>query len=274
MAPVTLYGIGGTNITNLSLQGSDDGVYLYGSSINTTGGALNVTGIAGTNGNLDTLDYGVDLYGGALATTTGNLTVNGTGGNSSGYSDNPGVFMANLAAIHTTTGNITINGTGGDAGDTGVSINASGVYSDGSSGGNITITAITGLGIYLLASPGSLIGDGSTTGNITLVAGALGLNDSVTTTGNVLIKPYTGNTTIGVANSGEELNITSGILGTITAGSITIGSTSDTGRDQICKAPMTGVPASTCSAVRATLRLTVRRGWAIILSTPTPPRAT
>ncbi len=49
--------------------------------------------------------------------------------------------------------------------------------------------------------------------------------------GNVLIEPYTPSTSIGVAGGlgTETLQLTSGVLGSITAGSITIGSTNDTG---------------------------------------------
>ena len=141
----------------------------------------------------------------------------------------PGHFIDDGASIAAHTGTITLTGTGGGGASHGNEIDGN-VTSTGA--GAITITSIGAGGSASLYNDGTsaTIGGGSYSGNITLnqdsaIWGSLAID----TTANALITPHTGNTTIGVANSGEELNITSGILGTITAGNITIGSTTDSG---------------------------------------------
>ena len=75
----------------------------------------------------------------------------------------------------------------------------------------------------------------SLTGNITLISDNISVSNSptITTTGNVIFDPYTSTTAIGINGGagGEPLQITSGILGAITANTVVIGKAdnSDTG---------------------------------------------
>ena len=97
-------------------------------------------------------------------------------------------------------------------------------------GKNITFTAG---GTITNSSPGTISASQSagSGGNITLSANALSFPTfipAITTNGAVTIDPDTASTTVGVAGGSGTLAVTSGILGDITAGSITIGSTSDT----------------------------------------------
>jgi hypothetical protein len=59
--------------------------------------------------------------------------------------------------------------------------------------------------------------------------GIFGGNTTIQTTGNVLIEPYSANTTVTVAGNSTGLGLTSTYLGYITAGSISIGNIADTG---------------------------------------------
>lgn len=108
--------------------------------------------------------------------------------------------------------------------------------------GNITLTATGGasatdIGNLYAGSPPSVIstiGNAAGTGTITITANTLidPLDIQVQTAGQVIFQPRTASTTIGVAGGAGTLQITSGVgsvLGDVTAGSITIGSTSDTG---------------------------------------------
>ena len=103
-----------------------------------------------------------------------------------------------------------------------------------------TLTAGAGKNITLTAG-GSIINDSVGTvsgsqssgsgGNITLAANATNFATipTISTNGNVTFEPDTASTTIGVAGGAGSLAITSGILGDVTAGSVTIGNTADTG---------------------------------------------
>ncbi|MDE3038129.1 MAG: hypothetical protein KGJ21_06740, partial [Pseudomonadota bacterium] len=120
---------------------------------------------------------------------------------SAGY----GIYIPNNATVYTTgSGAIKFTGIGGP-GDTDI-------YSSNSGGNN-------------------QIGGSSDTGSILFNADTLTFANStpIQTTGMVTFAPRTSSTTIGVAGGAGTLGITSGVLGGVTAGSITIGNSADSG---------------------------------------------
>jgi filamentous hemagglutinin family protein len=242
---ITLYGTGG-NGGNLNDAGVNSGaiqtvngniiINATAASVGTGGGdqgdtKSNLT--ASGTGNITVTGYGggastggatfnSGIYNDTISSNSGSITLTGTGGNGN-YS--AGIRPADGGAgahITSTSGAISITGTDGPNGYAGVYIARGGSIT---TGGSITITAITD-GILTDSGYTTTIGNSSTTGNITLNADSLsfGGTTNITTTGTVTIAPYSSTTTIGVAGGTGTLQITSGILGSITAGNLVIGS--------------------------------------------------
>ena len=141
---------------------------------------------------------------GAVTGAGGTVAVTGAGGSGSGGSHRGIILDSGGAVTSTGATTITITGTGGTGG-----------------GANDDIYTTGGANV---------IGGASDTGAITLVANSLSLSNlSVQTTGNVTLKPRTASTTIGVAGGAGTLGVTSAILNSITAGSITVGRSDGTG---------------------------------------------
>ena len=224
----------------------------YGVAVASGGDPTSITSVDGDiiiNGNggaAGGVERGIQIYQGAYVQATGiaNITLNGVGGGNGGDSDNSGIVLygnngAGSSYISATSGNITLNGTGG-SGSGGGNI---GVYlGNGTSvtttTGAINITGIDGTGgsgnygIYTDNVAGNLLGGNSTSGNITLTANDLSIvtaDFTAKTTGTVIIAPYSQNGTTGVAGGTGTLQLTSGILGDVSAGSLVIGSANDTG---------------------------------------------
>lgn len=251
---ITLTGFGSTS-PGSGVWGHDIGVQIAdGPQLSTLSGNITITGTAyGASG--DVLDHGVAIGGTITSTGTGSdigaITINGTGaalGTGTGVEvldgSNISSVDANIAitgtALATTSrsNNNGINiGTDNDAGIT--SGNAGGAVIASTGKGNIIFTATGGTGatdigdLYGGAPPSNIstIGNIAGTGTITFIANTLldPLDIQVQTAGQVIFKPRTPGTSIGVNNDSYTLNIDSSILSAITAGGITIGSTADTG---------------------------------------------
>ncbi len=215
------------------------GVSLSGATITAGGGNVSIRG-TGYNTTTNS-NYGVALTSTSSVTTTGTgtITVVGAGGGGSGNSgSNYGTYLSG-STITAVNGAISVTGTGGGAG-TGTNnygvylLSTSGITSTGS--GAITVTGVRGggatasnYGLTTLTGTNTL-GGGSATGDVTLSADTVSIaNHAVTTTGGVSIKPYTASGTIGVAGATGTLAVTTGILGAITANTLTIGRSDGSG---------------------------------------------
>jgi filamentous hemagglutinin family protein len=181
-----------------------------GGNITLGGGANPAAGFARGSAS-NTLQRGVQVAGSVTA-AGGNVIINGRGGAYSSGS-NHGVLVQNTTST-TGTGTITINGTGGSAGN-----NNYGILVDNSTyggavthtgSGAITLTGITGSGSnnYGLYLESNTVGGASASGNITLVTDNLYLSsNTIRTTGNITVKPYTNGTTVGVGTGSGALAI-------------------------------------------------------------------
>ena len=210
---------------------SEYGVGLWGGTTETTGtGTITITGYGG---GAHANNHGVVTVGTVESTAVGggSITITGTSGpiNASNLSSN-GIQL--WGPVTSVDGNITLNGTSTASNTT----NGEGVYFSApvstSGAGNIyvtgTYTSATSYGVEVTVTNGIQT---TGTGAISLTANSLDFTASNAVNGvaNVAIAPSTVSTAIGVANDSETLNIDSGILGGITAGSLTIGNSSDTG---------------------------------------------
>ena len=221
---------------NITITGNTGGVDLSGNNGSTIGlitssgsGNILINGSA-TNGNLGITD---NAY--INSTGTGTITLQGTSSATYGIRLNG----SSVATITSITGDILLQGSGSAAQDVllyGGGSAGQNVFITSTGSANITLQGQTSNGITLegFSSGPVIIGGSSDTGNIILIADKIPIWTSATlqTTGNVIFKPNTANTTVGVAGGGGTLQITSsagGVLPSITAGSITIGATGDTG---------------------------------------------
>ena len=229
---VSVTGTGrGTNTSNIGVQIHSGGVF------STVDGTLTVNGQGSTTGtDANHGVYVLSANSAIQATGAGTVSVTGSGGGSGAGNSNYGVAMITNAAISGVNGNIAITGTGG-GGTVGVNrgILMSSTSVVGSTGaGAITLTGTGGSGPssedIVVVTGSNVIGGGSDTGAITLIGDTMNLaNFSAQTTGNVTLKPRTASTTIGVAGGAGTLGVTSAILNSITAGSITLGRSDGTG---------------------------------------------
>lgn len=200
---MSLTGTGGSGPGNVAGVAIYHGGSIQSTETGSTATKINITGISGVS--TTSYAYGIgldsDSGGNGISTNDGSVVLAGTSNNTFSSAYNAGVGGFN--------NNIYVNGAG-----------------------NVTITGTAGTGGNDLHFNGTTIGGGLDTGNVTFNANTIEallgpLN--VTTTGNVTFAPRTATTTIGVANDNETLNIDTGILSNITAGSITIGRTNGTG---------------------------------------------
>jgi hypothetical protein len=171
------------------------GITLNGTVTSTGTGAISITGVGDNNGNNQA---GIFLDNGTTSAHNGSITMQGSNGSGAGY--------AGIGTSPGTTNQILSTGT--------ASITLIGAGTNGASDISLTGTATT-------------IGGASDTGAISFTANLLSTaSTTIQTTGNVSFATLTAPTTIGVAGGAGTLQVpTSGI----TAGSVTIGSTSGTG---------------------------------------------
>ncbi|WP_437185267.1 filamentous hemagglutinin N-terminal domain-containing protein [Planctomicrobium sp. SH668] len=231
---------------NISLRGQGDaastisdyltsahGLFLNDSTLQTNGGGtIALTGLGG-GADSSGSNFGVSLYAGStVSAQNGTITINGTGGHGSSSSIGLSISGLGTNTIHSTgSGSILISGTGNGSAH-GVHLNSAtgGIYS---TTGSVAVTGISGAsGSGLKAdNAGFTLGGATATGDITLTGDRLSLGGNVTTrtSGTVTIRPYTASTSIGIGGATGMLDITSAILNSISAGTLSIGRSDGTG---------------------------------------------
>jgi len=231
---ITAYGRGGTgNTAGTWYYNSGIDIYGAGSKISSAQGAINLNGTGG--GGNASYAAGVDTAQGGKVVSTGTgggaatIAITGVGGANSQY----GFGVALETDINTVTGNVTITGTGTASGSSsalnnGIVVSAPIAVTGGA---NVTFNATAGNGGNdIRFYHNNTRGGASDTGNITINADTLNYSaGTFQTTGNVIFGPRTASTTIGVAGGAGTLNISSGVLSSVTAGSLTVGNTADSG---------------------------------------------
>ena len=242
----------GTGVINMQGYGQFQSL---GGNITLGGGANPLTGYA--NGYSSIYDTGVRISGPTFDAGGGNIIINGTGWGNAGCSGNGcvGVFINNGAITTTGSGSITIRGIGGGTGATlynqGVrlsnidqnistqngdiniigkltgSAGATSVYFAGDTRlrttgtGNINITAIANgvsdQGFGMNSAPTLVSG-----ANITYIGDALNTSDfngTLSAAGDIILRPYTAATTVGIGSGAGTLGITDNWLGKLNFGS-------------------------------------------------------
>ncbi len=185
--------------------------------------------ISGTGKGSTSINYGVDVETGAVVRSqgtfagAGNIYITGTGGNGNFW--NYGVYLNGVdAQIDSVDGDITINGIGGS----GTLSNNHGIYLNNSLGvtatgdSNISLTGTRGdtnAGTYdiITANGAQSLGGVNATGTLSLTANTLSFaNLTAQTQNNILIKPRTAATSIGISagtcGGSCTLNITDAML--------------------------------------------------------------
>ncbi len=194
-----------------SSSGTQYGIYLNKITVNSGGGNIVMNGEGGAYSS--GTDYGIYIHGTTVETTSSNasnsaaITLTGEGGNSgSSSAGNDGIYMdknTNTSAITT--------GTSGSG-----TITLVGIMGSSTSGSN-----------YGFASDANTNAINNATGTSNLVlqwdSWSPGANTTLQTAGNILLEPYSANTTVGVAGGGGTLNISTTYLGYLTYGSLTVG---------------------------------------------------
>lgn len=202
------------------------------SSISVTGaGAVlastgNITLIANQGGTTSGTFDGIDIDG-EVATDSGTFTLNGTGGSGGGDGIN-----ISAGVVGTASSNTTIIGTGGNDGGDGLYMGNSAFVST-TNGGDITITGTaTGGDVAInMNGGGNEIGTFGTTGNITLVGDSMNLAGAIgATTNAVTLEPQTTSAAIDLGDTSGILNLSQADLNTVTAGTLQIGTSTDTGQ--------------------------------------------
>ena len=194
-------------------------------------GAITISGTQTMGANNFTLqsDTTPTLSASAVSSTSGNITFAPASASTTigvaGGAGTLNISTALLGNISTSTGAIII----GNSADTAAMNVNSYAWAN-----NLTLTNGTGAITITSTSGGNTFTHALTinagSGTITFIGDSLSVvaGTTLTTTGNLTIAPYTASTTVGVAGGAGSLNISSTILGYITAGSFTIGATTDT----------------------------------------------
>lgn len=245
----TIDATGTSNGGNIWINGksgagdNSSGVIVAASIIKTNySGTINITGASGGTGS-NFLGIGIGMVqGSVISSVNGNITMTGTGGQGAGGS-NIGIGLAYVPSddiIQSAGGNIILNGYGG----AGANSYGFGLANPGASAGifstsgDITITGTnsgSSEGIANLASvygsPATYgqIGNSSTSGTITYITDSFAYGFNTTTTGSVVIKPYTASQAINVGATSGGLYLSPTLLSQITAGNIIIGSNAQNG---------------------------------------------
>ena len=105
---IKVKGVGGTSEQNPDTAGSNQGLYLVGTNIDTSGGNITLTGEGGNGGYLIT---GVELYD-TLITSAKDMNVEGNGGSGNNVNFAEGIYSL-YATIESKAGDIKISGKGG-----------------------------------------------------------------------------------------------------------------------------------------------------------------
>lgn len=232
-ATVTIHGTGGNG------TGTNHGVRLTGngSKITSSVGNISVTGKGGIG--TGTNNYGVQLDSLGLIESTGilpsaaTITINGTGdGNGAGSNSNFGVRMNVNASIASKAGDISIIGTGGNRPNgLGAAFDTSTIIADGSA--KITVQGAGGGGaVDIYRGLANSWGGVTASGAIALIGDTVTYSalSTTQTTGDVIVRPRSSGTLVGVGSPAVGLNITDAMLGGITyGGTLWLGDTTNTG---------------------------------------------
>jgi len=238
-------------------SGTFNGMFLNNCTASSVGGDINVSSQGGDTSNNN---FGIRLDGGTITTSgAGNIDLTGIGG---GVVGGRGITMINTSAITATgSGDVTITGSsiGSSTGCDGVTLNSSTIATqngtliiDGRFGGtsgsgielftNASFTTTTGnmfmtgigdavimFGLDMTAASASIT---STSGNISITTDTILMPGTISSSGNLIIQPFTASTTIGLGvGAVGTLNLDSTELGNLTDGfsSITFGRADGTG---------------------------------------------
>lgn len=218
-ATINITGVAGNAVTS-----SQEGVRLENANTAVTSGYADIT-INGTGGSgAGSQGRGIQLHSGGKVISTGvgadaaNIQMTGVGGNgANNYFE--GILiqdqgLALTAGVSSVDGDITLTGTAGpnSSSKSGISLNTSSgtgassayVYATGS--GNVTLEGIANPGTTGIVTSGAgvhSIGNAGGTGTVTLIGDIIDLfdNATVSSAGNIVIRPRTAGTTIGVGSA-------------------------------------------------------------------------
>ncbi|MCT7983775.1 CHAT domain-containing protein [Laspinema sp. A4] len=205
---ITLIGTGGGNGTGAS----NSGVSLQGSiRLESTGGAIAITGTGGTGTNLNT---GIVIDTGTTISGNGDITLNGTGGKGTGQY-NQGVTLEGGNRLESRDGAIAIEGTGGTGtlGNLGIFVDSTTLFANGDitltgNGGDGTEQQNAGVGLTgsIVESKGGAIAIEGTGGAGTHENIGIGINNNTTLfgNGNIILTGIAGEGT-GQVNRGVRL---------------------------------------------------------------------
>ncbi|MBP7334483.1 MBG domain-containing protein [Niveispirillum sp.] len=227
-------GWGGLSLTG---TGSMAGVRLAGNTQLSTGtGNLSVTG----NGVI-----GVD-FAYATASSTGAGTIGITGTAQGGSTDAVGIRLdgGSGGGIGSNGGTVTLTGAGaGSSGSANHGVLLTGGFAVSAGSGNLSVTATGGSGSVGLAIDGSgTFGGGSQSGTVTLSSNAMSLSGgTVRSSGRVQVRTQSNGTNliIGGTDDTQGLALSTTELGTINAGTLTLGHDQHTGSVSVTANPST-----------------------------------
>jgi hypothetical protein len=179
--------------------------------------------LTGTGGDGTRWSGGTEVYNASVTSVDGDIAITGTGGSGTTTEAYGVDFWAGGSASSTGAGNITITGTGGTAVgglNYGVYLyNGSEVPASGP--GAITITGQAGAvsGSDLQSDTGANVIGGAGAGDVTLIGNTMDLADlTASSAEDIILKPRTAATTIGLNGAAGTLNLTATELGYFTPG--------------------------------------------------------
>ncbi len=228
---------GGSITVTATGTGATTGVNLSGASFSTGSGALTLTGTGSATGVL--------LAGNStLSSGSGALSVTGTAqGGSSGA---VGIRLASggSGSITSNGGNLTLTGTGaGSSGTDNYGVVSSGGFTVSSGSGTLSVTATGGRdSVGIMVSGSGTYGGGSQSGAVTLSSDGMSLaGGTVRSSGRVTLRTRANSTNliIGGTDDTAGLALSTAELGTVTAGTLTLGHAQHTGTVTVSANPST-----------------------------------
>ncbi|AUN32975.1 MBG domain-containing protein [Niveispirillum cyanobacteriorum] len=228
---------GGSITVTATGTGATTGVNLSGASFSTGSGALSLTGTGSGSG--------VSLSGNSTL-TSGNGAISVTGTAQGGSSDAVGIRLASggSGAITSNGGSVTLNGTGaGTSGTNNYGVVSSGGFTVSSGSGALSVAATGGHdSAGIMFSGTGTYGGGAQSGSVTLSSDGMSLTGgSVRSSGRVTLRTR-GNSTnliIGGTDDTAGLALSTAELGTVTAGTLTLGHGQHTGTVSVTANPST-----------------------------------
>ena len=191
------------------------------------GGIITMNGLGYANATCNNACHGIELTGGILSTTgNGQINLYGMGGGTTATNSNHGVVLGPLSGFNTT-----ITAQNGDISVTGSTVETSSNPGRAISltGGNVLTTS--GTGNIILTDANTVAGTAglrsynsaavTSGGNITYIGNVLdgtSLSANWTAANDIIIRPYTTGTTVGIGAGAGTLAITDGWLANFTYG--------------------------------------------------------